>query len=117
MPQLKSAGHGGTIAPAIGLYADWWKAGRPMSSENIADYRNQAEECLSRAQTAISRKTMLLWLTIAEDWLLLADRAEMNEDRSAVQLVGDGDAKGAQWRAPASRQRRTHRSAGIGISP
>lgn len=71
------------------------KEGKPMSFEIIADYRSQAGECLSRSKTTGATETKMLWLTIAEDWLLLADRVEMNEARSAIKLVDDGDASAA----------------------
>lgn len=88
-----------------------------MSSEYIAGCRNQAGECLSRSKTTICTKTKMLWLTIAEDWLLLADRVEMNEARSTIELVGDGDAQEPQWRAPSSRQPWPYHSATIGDRP
>jgi hypothetical protein len=82
-----------------------------MSSKIIADYRDQAAECFSRSKTSTSTKTKMLWLTIAEDWLLLADRIEMNEARSVIELGDDGDAQGPQSRVPPSQLPWPHHSA------
>ena len=58
--------------------------------------RERADQCLSRAQITSNRATKLLWLIIAEDWLLLADRIEMNETKR--------DAPGAQRQASSGPQ-------------
>jgi hypothetical protein len=44
-----------------------------MSSNNI--YRNNAEDCLRMAQTAVNDGDRPSWLTLAQSWLRLAERA------------------------------------------
>jgi len=44
-----------------------------MSSNNI--YRNNAEDCLRMAQTAVNDGERPFWLTLAQSWLRLAERA------------------------------------------
>jgi hypothetical protein len=44
-----------------------------MSSNNI--YRSNAEDCLRMAQSAVSDGDRPFWLTLAQSWLRLAERA------------------------------------------
>ena len=44
-----------------------------MSSNNI--YRSNAEDCLRIAQTAVNDGDRPFWLTLAQSWLRLAERA------------------------------------------
>ena len=44
-----------------------------MSSNNI--YRSNAEDCLRMAQTAVNDGDRPFWLTLAQSWLRLAERA------------------------------------------
>jgi hypothetical protein len=44
-----------------------------MSSNSI--YRNNAEDCLRMAQTVASDGDRPFWLTLAQSWLRLAERA------------------------------------------
>jgi hypothetical protein len=44
-----------------------------MSSNNI--YRNNAEDCLRMAQTAVNDGDRPFWLTLAQSWLRLAEHA------------------------------------------
>jgi hypothetical protein len=44
-----------------------------MSSDNL--YRNNAEDCLRMAQTAVNDGDRPFWLTLAQSWLRLAERA------------------------------------------
>jgi hypothetical protein len=60
-----------------------------MSSGNIAEYRRKARECLTRAKTTRATEVKMLWLTLAQDWQLLADHIEKNDARNARNLVSD----------------------------
>jgi hypothetical protein len=44
-----------------------------MSSDNL--YRNNAEDCLRMAQTAVNDGDRPFWLSLAQSWLRLAERA------------------------------------------
>jgi hypothetical protein len=44
-----------------------------MSSNNI--YRSNAEDCLRMAQTAVNDGDKPFWVTLAQSWLRLAERA------------------------------------------
>ena len=44
-----------------------------MSSKNI--YRSNAEDCMRMAQTAVNDGDRPFWLTLAQSWLRLAERA------------------------------------------
>ena len=44
-----------------------------MSSNNI--YRSNAEDCLRMARTAVNDGDRPFWLTLAQSWLRLAERA------------------------------------------
>jgi len=44
-----------------------------MSSNNI--YRSNAEDCLRMARTAVNDGNRPFWLTLAQSWLRLAERA------------------------------------------
>ena len=44
-----------------------------MSGNNI--YRNNAEDCLRMAQAAVNDGDRPFWLTLAQSWLRLAERA------------------------------------------
>jgi hypothetical protein len=61
-----------------------------MSSNNI--YRNNAEDCLRMAQTAASDGDRPFWLTLAQSWLRLAERAarSANETQTQQPRVGSG---------------------------
>jgi hypothetical protein len=61
-----------------------------MSSNNI--YRNNAEDCLRRAQTAANDGDRPFWLTLAQSWLRLAERAARSGSETQTQKprVGSG---------------------------
>ncbi len=44
-----------------------------MGSNNL--YRSNAEDCLRMAQTAVNDGDRPFWLTLAQSWLRLAERA------------------------------------------
>jgi hypothetical protein len=44
-----------------------------MTSTNL--YRSNAEDCLRMAQTAVNNGDRPFWLTLAQSWLRLAERA------------------------------------------
>lgn len=60
-----------------------------MSSGNIAQYRRKARECFARAKTIRVTEVKRLWLTLAEDWQLLADHIEKDDARNARDMVID----------------------------
>jgi hypothetical protein len=47
-----------------------------MSAKKIADYRRRVGHCLSQAQLTSVANARLLWLTMAQDWQVLAENAE-----------------------------------------
>jgi hypothetical protein len=59
-----------------------------MSSNNL--YRNNAEDCLRMAQTAANDRPF--WLTLAQSWLRLAERAARSGSETQTQKprVGSG---------------------------
>jgi hypothetical protein len=57
-----------------------------MSSNNI--YRNNAEDCLRMAQTAANDRPF--WLTLAQSWLRLAERAARSGSETQKPRVGPG---------------------------
>jgi hypothetical protein len=59
-----------------------------MSSNNI--YRNNAEDCLRMAQTVASDGDRPFWLTLAQSWLRLAERAARSETQTQKPRVGSG---------------------------
>jgi hypothetical protein len=44
-----------------------------MQFDNITNYRAQAEECFRQSELTSDTAAKLLWLTLSEAWLLLAD--------------------------------------------
>jgi hypothetical protein len=54
-----------------------------MSSNNI--YRNNAEDCLRMAQTAVNDGDRPFWLTLAQSWLRLAERAACRRSETDTQ--------------------------------
>ncbi|HEY6603235.1 MAG TPA: hypothetical protein VI009_15650 [Xanthobacteraceae bacterium] len=54
-----------------------------MSSNNI--YRNNAEDCLRMAQTVASDGDRPFWLTLAQSWLRLAERAARSGSETQTQ--------------------------------
>ena len=50
-----------------------------MSSDNL--YRNNAEDCLRMAQAAVNDGDRPFWLTLAQSWLRLAERASRGDER------------------------------------
>ena len=54
-----------------------------MSSNNI--YRNNAEDCLRMAQTAVKDGGRPFWLTLAQSWLRLAERAARGRSETDTQ--------------------------------
>ncbi len=52
--------------------------------QKIADYRQQAAQCIAIAQTAPDTQTKLTLLEIARGWLLLADQADKNSETVLV---------------------------------
>ncbi len=59
-----------------------------MSSNNI--YRNNAEDCLRMAQTAANDGDRPFWLTLAQSWLRLAERAARGGSETQNPRVGSG---------------------------
>lgn len=59
-----------------------------MSSNNI--YRNNAEDCLRMAQTVASDGDRPFWLTLAQSWLRLAERAARSETQTQQPRVDSG---------------------------
>jgi hypothetical protein len=61
-----------------------------MSSNNI--YRNNAKNCLRMAQTAVNDGDRPFWLTLAQSWLRLAERAARggNETQTQKPRLGSG---------------------------
>ena len=54
-----------------------------MSSDNI--YRSNAQDCLRMAQTASNEGDRPFWLTLAQSWLRLAERATRSRGESPTQ--------------------------------
>jgi hypothetical protein len=54
-----------------------------MSSNNI--YRNNAEDCLRMAQTVVNDGDRPFWLTLAQSWLRLAERAARGRSKTDTQ--------------------------------
>jgi hypothetical protein len=52
-----------------------------MSANNL--YRNNAEDCLRMAQTAANDRPF--WLTLAQSWLRLAERAAHGSSETQTQ--------------------------------
>ena len=52
-----------------------------MSSDNL--YRNNAEDCLRMAQAAVNDGDRPFWLTLAQSWLRLAERATRGGETAA----------------------------------
>ena len=52
-----------------------------MSANNL--YRNNAEDCLRMAQTAANDRPF--WLTLAQSWLRLAERAARGSSETQTQ--------------------------------
>jgi hypothetical protein len=47
--------------------------------DSAALYRERAEECRRRAESATELETKAAWLRLAEDWLTLADKSEQSD--------------------------------------
>jgi hypothetical protein len=54
-----------------------------MSANNL--YRNNAEDCLRMAQTAANDGDRPFWLTLAQSWLRLAERAARGNSQTQTQ--------------------------------
>ena len=58
-----------------------------MSSDNL--YRNNAEDCLRMAQAAVNDGDRPFWLTLAQSWLRLAERATRGGETATRRLPVD----------------------------
>jgi hypothetical protein len=50
-----------------------------VSSEQVAEYRRMAAECLAAAQAISDSEVKIQWLALAERWKSLADTLEKSE--------------------------------------
>lgn len=71
------------MAPSIPLAADF--ADRPLTKSQADTYRDQAAECIGRADRAVSRASRLAWLQSALQWRALADGAERSRRMAFLQ--------------------------------
>lgn len=46
-----------------------------MSQKRAAEYRRKAQECVAKAQTATDPGDKINWLTMAESWQRLSEKA------------------------------------------
>ena len=53
--------------------------GETVSSDQVATYRQMAEECFAGAQATSDSGTKAQWLALAEQWQWLADNLEKND--------------------------------------
>lgn len=49
-----------------------------MDSDRLTYFRTEAEKCFLRAEETVEKSSKLGWLTLAEEWLLLAAKGRQD---------------------------------------